>query len=235
MLKRYWSAAKRPLWKMVKGIGALSLVNASFWFVMGMFSFLISSMTGAGGGATGVLSLFSHFGTNFLLAFQILLVVSTPVVLLYSGVKMFFQSLFPLTEEERNKKTNKAFETKAQRKEKATVIDAEEVMVTDDEITEISRRKTAIQQTIIQLLAENREQLSIEEVHTLERINEELLTKTDAYYHSLDKENRQKYETEVLARFDELEEKARTTVQKVERVREKQLERQLHIIDESVK
>lgn len=234
MLKRYWKAAKKPLWRMFKGISALSLVNASFWFIMGAFGFMISSLMGVG--TEAFLTLFTKFGANLLLGFQVLFLITTPFVLLYSGVKLFFQSLFPMTEEEKEKQKNKKpFATKAEKAERENVVDAEVVTDADLEITEISKRKTAIQKTIIGLLAENKDQLSIEEIHTLERINEELLTKTDAYYHSLDSETRQKYETEVLARFDELEEKAQNTVQKVERVREKQLERQLHIIDEATK
>jgi uncharacterized membrane protein YcgQ (UPF0703/DUF1980 family) len=223
MLKFFLKAVRKSSWKIIKGIGAVSLINASFWFVLGFIDFLIGTINGAATFST----LITNFGTTFLMTFQVLLLICIPFVIFYSLIKSFFQNIFSLQDE----KVAVLINNKKNKGQKKEVISEEIVRP----ITVISKRKTEIQKKILSSLEQHKEKMDIQEIHTLERINEELLNKTDEYYHSLDTEKQAEYENEVLKRFNELEGKALLIVSKFDLLHEKSLQKQLHIIDQTTK
>lgn len=209
MLKKFWGAIKRPLWKATKFTAVSSLAIS----VIAVFVQLISLITGnigVGEGLQGILQ-------TYLFAFSFQLFLYTPWIFLYGGVKLFFQWLFPkevVTEEIKKEETPNPAST------------------TNDAI---SLRKTALQTTILSVLEQHKEELDFEDVHLLERINEEILTKTEMYYSVLHDKAKQQYKQDILQRFNELEIKVQEVKEKITRQQERQLDKQLHIIDQITK
>lgn len=230
MFKRFWHTAKKPLWRMVKAINVSAIGVAVLLFVFQAINVLTGLFSV---GPETFLGLFPAFFTSYLTTFQLLAVFLTPFVLLYAGVKLFFMTLFPsrvLKQKESREATEKNRETKEVKKAKET---KEET--TPPIHGPIQQQKEVIQTQIIHILHANKEALDIEEIHLLERIHQELLTKATDSYMNLSETDQRKYESEVLKRFAELAETVQSIAQKGNRQREQDLQKHLHIIDETTK
>ena len=211
MFKKYWNAVKKPFWKTTKFSGITSLAIA----VISVFIQVISWVTGDIGFVQGLENILK----TYLVTFSLQMFLYTPWIFLYGGVKLFFEAMFPKEQPLPKEAENVQKETKKK-------------PVSNDVVT---LRKTAIQQTILHILEENKDLLDIEEIHVLERIHEEILTKTENYYQSLNEKAKKEYTQDILARFDELEQKVAEINDKVHRQKERQLDKQLEIIDQMTK
>lgn len=207
MFKKYWRAVKKPFGWAFK----FSLVSSLFVATVPLLAQVFTLFAGN----VGFGDVIGDMIRTYVIAYGVQLFLYTPWILLYGGVKLFFQALFPN-------------ELVAPTKKRTNVKQAQPV-------TSIQRRKAGIQDTILAILDENNGHLDIEDVHLLERIHEELLTKTEKTFDALATGGQSTYEQAVLLRFDELEGKVLEIKAKLERQKEHNLDRQLEIIDQITK
>lgn len=207
MFKKTLQSIKNPFGWALK----FSLVSSLFIATVPLLAQVFTLFAGN----VGFGDVLSDMARTYVIAYGVQLFLYAPWIFLYGGVKLFFQTVFP-----------KALVTPV--KKRTGVNQAQPV-------TLIQRRKEVIQATILGILGENKGHLDIEDVHLLERIHEELLTKTEKTFDALADGGKSSYEQAVLTRFDELEGKILEIKAKLERQKERHLDKQLEIIDQITK
>ena len=220
MLKRFLSALKKPLWISSKLIFMLSVTITA----IALFPIGISAILGAVGGTVAApLSAILLGGTNvFLTSLQILFSLIMPFVFVYSGAKAFVTYLIPQKE-------------KTPSKDEEVAVDKEPFVLKKKETiqsSEVTQKRVGIQQQIIDFLEEHEDKLDLEDAHLLERINKELLSKTEDSYNSLSTTDQSKYQEEVLEQFASLEGMVTEIIEKSRKESEKNLKKQIQIIEQ---
>ena len=205
MFKRYGHIIKKPMVATFKFSATSSLIIGVLALII-KFIAVVAGNIGIQEGAVDVMQ-------AYFIALAVQLLLSYPWIFLYGSVRLFFESIFP---KEQKKKQSELFQ-------KATPV------------SKIQRRKEAVQTAVQKILEENKHLFDIEEIHLLERIEQDLLTKTENTYETLDEASKFAYEKEVLQSFDELEAKAIELAERANRKKEQQLEKQLHLIDKVTK